>query len=186
MTVKVEDGVVQSVTGLAAGGSITYNGKTYKYTATGATFTVTSGDASPFKINGKNYYTAGTTLTVTNFTSGQISFDNTIDNLTAKDNSTITAKKNNETALTLNVAVSHKENSWSTIDTNHSSTYIERTTAGAKISGTSIDYEAGTSTDLFTLSGITSTDGITVNNKSATLTSSNVGTYNLGVVGKVE
>ena len=169
VTVKVENGAIKSITGLASGGSVTYDGKTYKHTLTLPDNVTAKGNK--LVIDGKNYYSTGTTVTISSFTSGKISFDSAITSL-AKSGDNIVAKVGKDTAITINGLTYQTENGndWAVSGT--SANYRKKFTAGATISNKKIIYQPASTENLFTLSGLKS--GVTLNDSNISVSDKKV------------
>ena len=109
-------------------------------------------------IDGKNYYATGTTVTVSSFTSGAISFDYSITSL-AKSGDNIVAKGGEEVALTISgLTYPTSINSWKVEGTG--ANYGKRYTGGAVISGSKIAYQTPADEIFVTVTGLKS--GVTL------------------------
>ena len=177
MTVTVADGAITSITGLASGGSVTYDGKTYKHTLTLPDNVTATGDK--LIIDGKNYYATETTITVSEFKSGEIAFDSSITSL-AKSGDNIVAKVGEDVALTINGLTypSENGNAWTVNGT--CANYLKKFTAGAVISDKKIIYQPASTETLFTLSGLKS--GVTLNNSNISVANGKVTIKDAGLL----
>ena len=157
VTVTVADGAITSITGLASGGSVTYDGKTYKHALTLPDNVTATGDK--LEIDGKNYYATGTTVTVSGFTGGEISFDDAITSI-ATSGTGIVAKVGEDAALTISGLTypSENGNDWTVSGT--SANYLKKFTGGAVISGEKIIYQPASNEILIKVENVP--DGATI------------------------
>ena len=175
VTVAVENGTVKSVSGLAAGGSVTYDGKTYRHTINLPFSATASGDK--FVIDGKDYYASGAEITVSNFAGGEISFDSSITSLQTANGNIIAGD------LTIKgLTFAETENIWTVAG--DKTLYCAKTTAGAEISGAKIVYSAenvDTANPIITLGGISTTDGISLSGKVVTVSAAALNQKNVTI-----
>ena len=123
-------------------------------------------------------------INVSNGVSAVIENFNTGDEINLATAATLTTIEGGVAAGTVSiagVAISTINNFWS--DTDGSFSYNQETVAGAKIDDTKITYVDSGEETFFTLSGIKSTDGITVADNVVTLTESNLNSANVTLTG---
>ena len=176
--VAVANGSITSITGLASSGSVTYDGKTYTHTINLPSSATATGDK--LVIDGKDYYATGTTVTISGFTGGEISFDSSITNL-AKSGDSIVAKVGEDVALTISGLTYPTENGNDWTVSGNSASYLKKFTAGAIISDKKITYKAENNKTLVTVENIP--NGATVSNDTIDVSGNTVTVKSADLVG---
>jgi len=137
--------------------------------------TVTSGG-----VNKSGQIKSGSEIQISYFHEGEITFDNAVTNI-QENGDDIEIYADSTKILTIKNLLSKTTYEFGEISAEKTSTCAKKISAGANIDAENkkLVHQAAESTDLFTISGITSTTGITVENNVVTLTAANLGDENI-------